>query len=89
MPRGALLATMLAICGAAQAQEIKREVIYGSEMMTRSERDQYRQDLQRAKGADEATKVRERHREQMQKRARARGEKLNDTGLLEKDKDAK
>ncbi len=90
MIRAAAFAALLSACAAASAQqEVKREVIYGAEMMTRTERDQYRQSLERAKGEDEAGKVRERHREQMQKRARARGEKLNDAGLVEKEKDGK
>ena len=89
MIRTAAFTALLSACAAIGAQEVKREVIYGAEMMTRTEREQYRQDLQRAKGEDEAGKVRERHRDQMQRRARARGEKLNDAGLIEKEKDAK
>ena len=89
MIRAAAFAALLSACAASGAQEVKREVIFGAEMMTRTEREQYRQSLERAKGEDEAGKVRERHREQMQKRARARGEKLNDAGLVEKGKDGK
>ncbi|MSQ54822.1 MAG: hypothetical protein EXR31_05580 [Betaproteobacteria bacterium] len=86
----AALVFLLASAGAL-AQEAKREVIYGAEMMTRAEREDYRQSLERAKGEEEAAKVRARHREQMQKRARARGETLTESGLLEKpkEKDAK
>ncbi len=84
----AVLVLVLASAGAL-AQEPKREVIYGAEMMTRAEREQYRQSLERAKGEEEAAKVRTRHREQMQKRARARDMKLNESGLIEKEKDAK
>lgn len=88
MKHALLLAALLLFAAAAPAQEVKRELIYGAEMMTRDEREAYRQSLQRAKGEEEAKKVRERHREQMQRRARARGVKLDDTGLLVKDKPA-
>lgn len=77
-----------AAAAAAPAQEVKRELIYGAEMMTRAEREAYRVDLQRAKTDDEAAKVRERHREQMQRRARARGEKLDDAGRVVRDNGA-
>jgi hypothetical protein len=78
----ALLATATQVAG----QEARRELIYGAEMMTRSEREDFRQDLVRAKTEDDAAKVRARHREQMQKRAKARGETLSEAGLVEKKK---
>ena len=69
----------------AQYEPPKREVIYGAELMSRAEREDYRTALQKAKGDEDATRIRERHREQMQKRAKARGDKLDERGLLEKD----
>ena len=69
----------------AQYEPPKREVIYGAELMSRAEREDYRNALQKAKGDEDATRIRERHREQMQKRAKARGDKLDERGLLEKD----
>lgn len=82
MKPSVLLVTLLIAATGIAAQEVKREVIYGAELMTRIEREEYRRNLQRAETEDAAQKVRARHREQMQKRARARGEKLDDAGLL-------
>jgi hypothetical protein len=84
MKRIAIAAVFTLAAAGAIAQDAKRELIYGAEMMTRAEREDFRQDLQRAKTEDEAKKVRERHREQMQKRARARGETIEESGLLER-----
>ena len=83
----AVLICALALPGAALAQyeAPPRELIYGAELMSRAERDDYRAALQKAKGDDDAARIRERHREQMQKRAKARGDKLDERGLLEKD----
>lgn len=84
--RIAVLALAVALAAPADAQELKREVIYGAEMMTRAEREDYRQDLMRARTEEDSAKVRARHREQMQKRAKARGETLDEAGLVEKKK---
>jgi Ni/Co efflux regulator RcnB len=81
-----LAVALAAVAAAPAAQEARREVIYGAEMMTRSEREDFRQDLLRAKTEEDSAKVRTRHREQMQKRAKARGETLAESGLLEKKK---
>jgi hypothetical protein len=82
-----LLAAMLAAAAfQAVPQEARRELIYGAEMMTRSEREDFRQDLVRAKTDEDAVRVRTRHREQMQKRAKARGETIAESGLLERKK---
>ena len=83
----AVLIGALALPGAALAQyeAPKRELIYGAELMTRAERDDYRAALQKAKGDDDAARIRERYRDQMQKRAKARGDRLDERGLLEKD----
>lgn len=82
--RTVLLALLCTFSLPALAQEVKREVIYGAEMMTRAEREEFRYDMLRAKTPEEADKVRARHREHMQRRARARGDKLNDMGMIEK-----
>lgn len=86
--RRALLAALLsASCGAgAQGSEKAppRELIYGAELMTRAEREDYRQALERAKSGEEADRIRDRHRDRIQRRARARGESLDDAGLVEK-----
>lgn len=83
----AVLIGALALPGAALAQyeAPRRELIYGAELMSRAEREDYRTALQKAKGEDDAARIRERHREQMQKRAKARGDKLDERGLVEKD----
>ena len=86
MKRALVLAALLAPAAAlAQAEPPKRELIYGAELMSRAEREDYRNALQKAKGDEDAARIRERHREQMQKRAKARGDKLDERGLLEKD----
>ncbi len=84
MKRVVCFVILICLAAGASAQDVKREVIYGAEIMTRAERESYRQDLQRAKTEDDAKQVRERHREQIQKRARARGETLTEAGLLQK-----
>jgi len=86
MNRGVLAAALLLAAAGAAAQDTQRELIYGAEMMTRSEREDYRYRVQRATTEDEGKKVRERHRDQMQRRARARGATLGEDGVLEKKK---
>jgi hypothetical protein len=54
-----------------------RELIYGAELMTPKEREQYRRDLSKAGAAGEA-KVREQHRQRMRARAKQRGVQLED-----------
>ena len=56
----------------------KRELIYGSELMTHQEREQYRARMRGAKTADEEARVRTDHQRALQKRARERGVKLPD-----------
>ena len=84
MKRTICFVILIGLAAGAAAQDVKREVIYGAEIMTNAERESYRQDLQRAKTEDDAKQVRERHREQIQKRARSRGETLTEAGLLQK-----
>ena len=54
----------------------KRELIYGAEIMTHEEREQYRARMRGAKAPEEEARIRGEHRQAMQKRARERGAKL-------------
>ncbi len=85
MLRTALAAALLlALAASASAREPEREVIYGAELMTSEEREAYRRQLERAKTPDAEIQVRTRHRERIQRRARERGQTLDNKGLLEK-----
>lgn len=75
---------MLALAAGAGAREPERELIYGAELMTSEEREAYRRQLQGAKTPDAEIQVRQRHRERIQRRAKERGQTLDDKGLLEK-----
>jgi hypothetical protein len=59
-------------------QTIRDRDIYGSQMMTRAERDEYRQKMRGAATAEERERVRAEHHEQMKERAQARGITLPD-----------
>jgi hypothetical protein len=75
----AVLAAALLPMPAAFAQDrIQDRDIYGSQMMTQQERDQYRQKMQTAKTAEERERIRAQHHEQMKQRAQARGITLPD-----------
>ena len=56
----------------------RRELIYGSELMTHEEREQYRARMRGAQTAEDEARVRDDHFGAMQKRARQRGAKLPD-----------
>lgn len=56
----------------------RRELIYGSELMTHEEREQYRARMRGAKTADDEGRIRTDHFGAMQKRARQRGAKIPD-----------
>jgi hypothetical protein len=66
----------------AQTQEkvvvAKQDVIYGSQLMTRQERAEYRARMRAAKTAREREEIRNRHHKEMQERAKARGLSLPD-----------
>jgi uncharacterized membrane protein len=62
----------------AQGQAQAQERIYGSQLMTRSERTEYRNRLRNAKTAEERERIRNEHHERMQSRARERGVTLPD-----------
>lgn len=53
-----------------------RELIYGAELMSAAEREQYRREAAAAGGAAAADRFRERHRQRMRERARERGVRL-------------
>jgi hypothetical protein len=59
-------------------QTISDRDIYGSQMMTRQERNAYRQKMQAAKTLEERERIRTEHHEQMKQRAQARGITLPD-----------
>lgn len=54
----------------------RRELIYGAELMSVRERDEYRASIAGAKSAEEASRIRARHRERIRERARTRGAEL-------------
>jgi len=75
----ALLPAMATVAYAAdqdrlQTQDqIQDKQIYGSQLMTQQERNQYRARMQAAKTEQEREKIRQQHHEEMQVRARERG----------------
>lgn len=85
MPRKLLSAIALAVTLIApgQASELpEREYIYGAELMTPKEREDYRARLGRAKGDEARGEYRQRHRERLQKRAGERGVELDEKGIV-------
>jgi hypothetical protein len=75
MRRAAVLLVLGALT-AGPALAAEREYVYGAELMTPQEREQYRRDLRAAPSPDAEAKVRERHRSQIRERARKRGVEL-------------
>ena len=63
---------------AQSRQTIRDQDIYGSEMMTSEERNEYRQKMRAAGSAEERERLRAEHHEQMKERAQARGMTLPD-----------
>ena len=61
-----------------KAQTQQQEQIYGSQLMTRQERAEYRARMRTAKTAEERAQIRKEHHEQMKARAKARGVTLPD-----------
>lgn len=61
-----------------QIQDRTRDRIYGSQMMTREERNQYRNQIRAAKTAKEREQIRAEHHERMKVRAKERGVTLPD-----------
>lgn len=59
-------------------QDQAQEQIYGSQLMTRKERLEYRARMRAAKTAEERQRIRNEHHEQMKERAKAKGITLPD-----------
>lgn len=75
--RHLLIAAMLGLPIVASA-ESKAEPIYGRQLMSQQERDQYRQRMRDAQTAQERDRIRKEHHEQMKERAKAQGKTLPD-----------
>ena len=56
----------------------QQEQIYGSQLMTQQERNEYRDKLRAAKTVEEREKIRKEHHENMKERAKAHGMVLPD-----------
>ncbi len=56
----------------------KQEQVYGSQLMTRQERAEYRVRMRTAKTAEEREQIRKEHHERMKERSRERGVTLPD-----------
>jgi hypothetical protein len=72
------IAALLLCAVSAHAQPQQREYIYGAELMTPEEREQYRKDAQAAKDDRAKAGLRERHRVRLRERARERGVQLRE-----------
>ena len=75
---GALLVLLLTSSAAWSGEPPPRELIYGSQLMTHEEREQYRRDMREARDARVQNQVRDRNRERVRERARQRGVDLRD-----------
>lgn len=62
----------------SQTQTKAQERIYGSQLMTEKEQNEYRERIRNAKTEQEREKIRAEHHEQMVERAKERGVKLPD-----------
>ena len=62
----------------AQERVQKQEQIYGSQLMTKQERTEYRAKMRTAKTAEEREQIRKEHHERMKKRATERGVTLTE-----------
>jgi hypothetical protein len=65
--------------GQERVQTQKQEQIYGSQLMTKQERAEYRNTMRATKTAEKREQIRKRHRQRMRKRARVHGLTLPDT----------
>jgi hypothetical protein len=79
---------LAAVAGVALAQPAPRngprELIYGAELMTPQEREQYRKSMADAKDDEGRAGVRARHRERLRERARQKGVGLREPhGVLQ------
>ena len=74
----AAFAVLLSLSPAWSEKPARRELIYGSQLMTHEERQQYRRDMRDAGDARAQNQVRNRNRERARERARQRGVDLRD-----------
>jgi hypothetical protein len=74
----ALLALLLSLSPAWSEEPAPRELIYGSQLLTHEERQQYRRDMREARDPQAQNRVRNRNRERTRERARQRGVDLRD-----------
>lgn len=82
--RASVAGLLLCLALSVQAQAPQRELIYGAELMTPEEREQYRKDSQAARDDAAGTGFRERHRTRLRERARERGVRLREPhGIVE------
>lgn len=78
---GLLVIALASSAALAQpAARAPREYIYGAELMTPQEREEYRQRTGSGKTDADRLQIRERHREQLRARARQRGIELSEPG---------
>lgn len=70
---GTFLISDYPVSAADQEQMQEQEQIYGSQMMTRQEREEYRARMRSAATAEEREQIRNEHHERMQERAREQG----------------
>jgi len=61
-----------------RAQDRDQEQVYGSQLMTWQEREEYHNRMRAAKSAEEQERIRNEHHERMQERAKAQGLSLPD-----------
>ena len=73
--KGLLLATTIGLATPGIAQD---EPIYGRQLMTEQERNEYQERMRTAKTAQEKERIRKEHHERMRIRAEERGVKLPD-----------
>lgn len=78
---------LVLLCAGAYAEEPRRELIYGAELMTPQEREQYRREFSGAKDAPAQARVRAQQRQRLQERARERGVRLRDPeGVVQRER---
>ena len=80
-----IVGLMVAATAPAHCREEKaREYIYGAELMSEPERERYRESLRIAPTDQSAANERDAHRRRLQERARQRGVRFDDSGVVRK-----
>ena len=74
----ALLPAMVSVANAADKDQIQDRQIYGSQLMTQQERNEYRAQMHNAKTAQEREQIRKEHHERMKVRAKEKGVTMPD-----------